>query len=845
MAVQRERLRALLVTVIPQSVVLVVAPPAYGKTTLLLDYLQADRAAKLVTASANEPDLESFVRDIIAVVDPKSLRSIGALFDQRATTGFRDTLRAWLLGRLRRVSGTIVIDDLQRFSGDAAAMWLLQEAIENTAGRLRWIIATRESSGLPVGTWVARGIMGLPITEDDLAFTQDEASLLAVELGVAISEDDLATLLKDTNGWPLGLRLSLELSRRTPNLGPIKFRTRDVLFRYLDDAVWKMLPQSAHEPLYACAILPSVSIAVLRAAGFTDAAAILGDLQARVPFVQRRHDDTFILHDLFREYVQQRLACDVLGQTLAPRLAEQLVANAREADAVSLLTTAQCVPELCATLASCAFHLIETGHRGLVERALGFLSGTAAREDPAVLAVRGALALSDGSGENAAALLETALQGELPVRMRAECASRLTSILLSAGKFDRALEVISPLLGDADLDRNDRLLIQSICAGAFAAAGRSEPARGLIERLVPKLRTAAPETRAIALTRLGSAAFYIGDLAGAEEYASDAAALCHDLGMESVAAHAYGTLCGVAVVSDRTCLRALAFAKQQASSAERAGNVALRVVGLRAQLDLAAESGDFEAAQAADVALLALPDTRTHRDALPTRIARALLWASRDEPKRAAALVASASDRALSPPERAYRNIFAGLLSLIDGDRETARLAIEKPLLLEATENYIDRRYAALTYAFRGIVLWALDRPAQARRAFAMDTTFLAERDHVLIEALRAVTALPHPLPNPTAFDWICDLLATASLDGYSLLLRKLARRETEHVVLTPAELETLRAFEQLGQTTAQIAAHLGKSYHTVDTQVKTIIRKLGCSGRAEALAFARKQGWL
>jgi len=26
---------------------------------------------------------------------------------------------------------------------------------------------------------------------------------------------------------------------------------------------------------------------------------------------------------------------------------------------------------------------------------------------------------------------------------------------------------------------------------------------------------------------------------------------------------------------------------------------------------------------------------------------------------------------------------------------------------------------------------------------------------------------------------------------------------------------------------------------------VKSIIRKLGCSGRAEALTYARKQGWL
>src|ERR1700722_376412 len=141
MAVQRERLHALLRSVIAQSVVLVVAPPAYGKTTLLLDYLQLDPAAKLVTASTTEPGLETFVRDVIAAIDPKALRSIGPLFDQRGTEGFREALRAWFLGRLRRVRSAIVIDDLQRYSSDSSAMWLLQEAVENTVGRLRWIIA--------------------------------------------------------------------------------------------------------------------------------------------------------------------------------------------------------------------------------------------------------------------------------------------------------------------------------------------------------------------------------------------------------------------------------------------------------------------------------------------------------------------------------------------------------------------------------------------------------------------------------------------------------------------------------------------------------------------------------
>jgi LuxR family maltose regulon positive regulatory protein len=845
MAVPRERLQALLLHAVPHSVILVVAPPAYGKTTLLLEYVQENPNAKLVTASSVDAGLETFVRDVISVIEPKAVRGIGSLFEQRTSEGFRDALRAWFLGRLRHVRGTIVIDDLQRYSGDGAAMWLLQEAVENTAGRVGWVIATRDSSGIPVGTWVARGIMGLPITEDDLAFTLEESRNLAGDLDVEIGDDDLATLLDDTDGWPLGLRLSLELRKRTPKLEPVRLRTREMLFRYLDDEVWQTLPQTFHESLYACAILPSVSADALRAAGFADAPAILDNLQGRVPFVQRRHDDTIVLHDLFREYVQRRLERDVLGYRLARQLAEQLIANGRRADALTLLTTARCYDALVDALSACALDLLETGHRTVVEQALSCLDTSPQREHAAILAVRGVLALADGSTDNATALLERALERGLSPAARAAFACRLSAALHNMGHHERAVDAVLPLLSDDQLSAEDRLAVQAMCANACAAAGRSEQTRELMALVAPKLSAASSEVRAVSLIRLALAAVHIGDAGAAEAYAWDAVQLCRDLGRDSSAARGYSILCFVAALGDRTSDRAMAFAKQQAACAERAGNLSLRVHALRAQLSLAAESGDFETADMVEATLAGLPDSRTNRDALVMRIARALVHVSKGEVRRAAALVSSADDRVLSPPERAYRDAFAGLLWLIAGERDKAESAMKRPLLLQATSDFFSRRYAALTYTFRGVLLWALDRPAQARRAFAQDTTFLGERDHVLVEALRAVTALPHPLPNPASFEWIYELMSSASLDGYSVLLRKLALVEAAYVMLTPSEIETLRAFDELGQTTAQIAAHLGKSYHTVDTQVKSIIRKLGCSGRAEALTYARKQGWL
>jgi DNA-binding CsgD family transcriptional regulator len=45
------------------------------------------------------------------------------------------------------------------------------------------------------------------------------------------------------------------------------------------------------------------------------------------------------------------------------------------------------------------------------------------------------------------------------------------------------------------------------------------------------------------------------------------------------------------------------------------------------------------------------------------------------------------------------------------------------------------------------------------------------------------------------------------------------------------------------GETSRQVAGALGRSPQTVDSHVKSIIKKLGCSGRRQAIALARAQG--
>lgn len=67
-------------------------------------------------------------------------------------------------------------------------------------------------------------------------------------------------------------------------------------------------------------------------------------------------------------------------------------------------------------------------------------------------------------------------------------------------------------------------------------------------------------------------------------------------------------------------------------------------------------------------------------------------------------------------------------------------------------------------------------------------------------------------------------------------------RRETDVGGLTPAEKGVLEALGN-GLSPKDIADETGRSVYTIQAHIQNAIRKLGCSGRNEAMTIARKRG--
>jgi DNA-binding NarL/FixJ family response regulator len=85
---------------------------------------------------------------------------------------------------------------------------------------------------------------------------------------------------------------------------------------------------------------------------------------------------------------------------------------------------------------------------------------------------------------------------------------------------------------------------------------------------------------------------------------------------------------------------------------------------------------------------------------------------------------------------------------------------------------------------------------------------------------------------------------------GIAKLMQAVAQRHlvdevaAEASLLTKTELAVLQALAE-GRGPKDIALESGRSVYTIQAHIQNIIKKLGCSGRNEALTMARKRGLL
>jgi DNA-binding CsgD family transcriptional regulator len=196
----------------------------------------------------------------------------------------------------------------------------------------------------------------------------------------------------------------------------------------------------------------------------------------------------------------------------------------------------------------------------------------------------------------------------------------------------------------------------------------------------------------------------------------------------------------------------------------------------------------------------------------------------------------------LSTSERVFRDAVLGLL-LATTKRDEALGFLGRPILITADSDFESRRLLAFAQVYHSLGQWLLGRGRMARRAPSADFSAVTPRDANLLAVITTICSTSRQTTTSRQLSQLTEPLIALQLDGHARFLRRVLAPATV-TQLTRTELEVLRELRS-GGTTADVADRLGRSSHTVLSHLKSACSKIGCSGRAAAVAYAQDMGWL
>jgi DNA-binding CsgD family transcriptional regulator len=602
------------------------------------------------------------------------------------------------------------------------------------------------------------------------------------------------------------------------------------------------LSESDQRFFEAAAHLNELRPRILSAAGFPEARLTLERLHLRLPLLSRLGNGAFRLHELFRDFLLERSRQNSeLHQALVGRLARALERFGDMDGSIALHMRAQEWDQAIALLTRHGIDRIENGHKAEVVTSLGRFPRKYL-DHPVVTGLRGFALAIDGAFAVAKREIEQALKGQIDSQFRGALVMQLATISINSGKPADAVPILRQLMVDELIASNVRLNAAAMLAAACASAGEVELARDAIGFCSSGLNSGAVEIRAQVAHRLSHAHFYLGELGVAEEYATQSVQLAISVGLDSIASRAYAILQNVAAGTYSDMLLVRKYADACTRAAISAGDRTMQIFGQQSQLFVAAFQGDDELYDSSDRALLDMGAERPTQHLMWLRYAKVLREVGRGNVALAISVAKSVDAEKISPSERLFADSIHALL-LATRHRDEALRLLSRPTLVAAGKDYESRRLLAYAQVYHALAQWLVGRGRAARRAPTPDLSSVFPRDAALLTVMTTICSTSRQTTTLRQVEQLTEPLLALQMDGQARFLRLLLA-PTNTSSLTRTELEVLRELRS-GGTTADVADRLGRSSHTVLSHLKSACSKIGCSGRAAAVAYAVDMGWL
>ncbi len=465
----RPRLLNMLTEMLDARLLILSAPPGYGKTSLLIDF--ANRAELPVCWLAIDPfdhDLQTFLAHFIA-----SLRLKFPQFGQASliavTSATQDNLNSDLLSTTLandiyehiKEHFVLVLDDYHQISENPRIEAFLTSLIRNVDENCHLVLCSRNLVVLPdLPLMVARAqVAGLGY--EDLAFLPDEIqALMQQNFKRSIPIEQADQLAAQTEGWITGLLLSSQVGD-----GARTARVLGVgLYDYLAGQVFESQPPEIRTFLLRTSLLEEFDaafceevIAQALELPTQDWGRLIDQTQTFNLFILPVGEDGLTLryHHLFRDFLQERMQHDHADETarIQLRLADVYSQRGNWERAFNLYHRLGRVEEMMTLIERAGASMIASGRLVTLGAWLEELPIGSVENRPALLSIQAGVAMMRGDPALALTLASQAIPGlsanhDLPALalnlIRRSTANRML------GNYQQALSDAERALGMVD-----------------------------------------------------------------------------------------------------------------------------------------------------------------------------------------------------------------------------------------------------------------------------------------------------------------------------------------------------------------------------------------------------------
>ncbi|HZZ00741.1 MAG TPA: LuxR C-terminal-related transcriptional regulator [Candidatus Baltobacteraceae bacterium] len=845
----RPRLNDRLAHAARYPIVLVVAPAGFGKSVALADFLRGVGSdAVRFDVRPEESNLLAFARrfaEVLQPVVPGIAASFPALQENVLSTAAAPGLVLdWFAEHFKRTTATIVVDDLHFAASDPDCMTFLATLVERTAERISWILASRSDAGLPTASWLAYGKMDLPIDQNDLRFTLEEALATAHAEPSQTDASELESLWRLTDGWPVAFAIALRTQTQAEDLRPAT--TRDLIYRYLAEQVFERVSPPQRDFLLATSVFSSFDASVARALG--GAADFIEDLRQGVAFLNEIAPGEFRYHDLFREYLESELLRHgrEAWRSAVSAGARLLEERGDAAGALALYTKAKDAPAILRVLESDGFGLFERGQAGALGVALDAVSDDLRARSATALGLQAMLEAARGHFETASRSFVAGIALASRDVVRLTLVHRYAIELVRQGRD--CIGLLEPYADDDAIAPALRVPILGTIATAYARASRHERA---VEAIATALALLDPTVGDDARARLYQQAAYVysqgPDHDAARRYASLSVDLALSRDLYDVAVRAYSALYTIAYDDSDEPIACLTILDKLLDCARKGGSVQGRLYGLIASYGIEADRGNEAALARIELLLDDIPGMLSQNRSEVLLPAMALRASWHGQFQRAYELLSQAREQQTEERRAEYFSELA-LYACAAGLRDETKAAID------AAETALSRWKKPTRRALRAQLMLAFAELTRARLTSAHRHLAAVKRE--LNPAMSRLNALAEAgwgfyrkALGPTGNDGIgptMERLRAEQFGGIARLLEALPVADSagSYAVLTSTEREILRLLAA-GGSTKSMAERTSRSPRTIDSHVRSICKKLSCRSRRAVVALAIGAGWV